>query len=186
MASLQDAETVRISKTLSYWLRHRPDDVDLKLNSNGWADVDGVLEALTKRGLPGDIDTLLAVVDTNDKQRFELSPDLALIRARQGHSLAVDLDLAPQSPGGPLYHGTVERFLASIMSKGLRKMGRAHVHLSPDIDTARKVGARRGRPLILVVDAPAMQAANYVFYLTANKVWLTDHVPPNFLRRQNS
>jgi putative RNA 2'-phosphotransferase len=183
MLSLQNAETVRISKTLSFWLRHRPEDAGLTLDAQGWTDIDALLAALSAHGLPGDIDTLLVVVEGNDKQRFEVTPDLAQIRARQGHSVPVELGLEPQTPPELLYHGTVERFLQTILTKGLTKMGRSHVHLSADIETARKVGARRGAPIVLVVEAAAMHAENHAFFLTANLVWLTDHVSPNYLRR---
>ena len=183
MVAIQTNQTIRMSKTLSYWLRHQPGAGRLTLDAHGWASVDGALAALAAQGLPNDIDTLLAVVESNDKQRFELTPDLTQIRARQGHSVPVALDLEPQAPPELLYHGTVERFLESILTKGLKKMGRNHVHLSPDIDTARKVGARRGAPVILIVEAQTMCAAQHVFYCTANGVWLTDHVPPNYLRR---
>ena len=183
MLALQNAETVRISKTLSFWLRHRPDDANLTLDEHGWSDIDALLAALTARGLPGDIDTLLAVVEDNDKQRFEVTPDLAKIRARQGHCVTIELSLEPKTPPDQLYHGTVERFLEPILTKGLTKMGRSHVHLTADIKTARKVGARRGAPVILIVEAAAMHAQNHAFFLAANDVWLTDHVSPNFLRR---
>jgi putative RNA 2'-phosphotransferase len=174
---------VRISKTLSYWLRHRPDEAGLALDPQGWTSLDAVLAALAQRGLAADIDTLLAVVEESDKQRFELTPDLSRIRARQGHSVAVELALAPTSPPETLYHGTVERFLDAIMQEGLRRMARHHVHLSPDAETAQRVGARRGRAVILVVDASSMREAGHLFFVTANAVWLTEHVPPQFLRR---
>jgi putative RNA 2'-phosphotransferase len=177
------AEHVRISKTLSYWLRHRPDKAGLDLDAQGWAPVDAVLEGLGQRGLPRDIDTLLAVVEGSDKQRFELAPDLSRIRARQGHSVAVELALAPTAPPDVLYHGTVQRVLEAIMQEGLRRMARHHVHLSPDAETARRVGARRGRAVILAVDAAAMSGAGHVFFVTGNGVWLTDAVPPQFLTR---
>lgn len=177
------ADHVRISKTLSLWLRHKPEKAGLTVDPSGWASLDAVLAALAVRGLPGDIDTLLAVVEQNDKQRFELSPDLAQIRARQGHSVAVDLALAPRTPPDALYHGTVERFLAAIMAEGLQKMKRHHVHLSPDLETARRVGARRGAPIILLVDAAAMTRDGCVFYLTGNGVWLTEHAPACYLSR---
>ncbi|MBL8538169.1 MAG: RNA 2'-phosphotransferase [Hyphomonadaceae bacterium] len=176
-------DLVRISKTLSLWLRHRPEVAELELDAQGWADVDAVLAALATRNLPGDIETLLHVVDDNDKQRFELTPDLARIRARQGHTVAVDLALTPATPPAELYHGTVERFAAAIEREGLRKMRRHHVHLSPDIETARRVGARRGAPIIFVVSAAAMHAEGAVFHVTENRVWLTDAVPPRFFRR---
>ena len=177
------ADHVRISKTLSRWLRHRPQSAGLKLDAQGWAEVDAVLAALAAAQLPGDFATLLDVVDQNDKQRFEFSSDLAQIRARQGHSVRVELGLAPTPPPGVLYHGTIEAFLEAIMAQGLKRMRRHHVHLSPDIETARRVGQRRGHAVILEIDAAAMQADGHVFCVTANKVWLTDSVPPRFLKR---
>jgi putative RNA 2'-phosphotransferase len=177
------ADLVRFSKTLSYWLRHRPDEAGLTLDTAGWTSVDDVLGALARAGLLADIDALLRVVEENDKQRFELSPDLQHIRARQGHSVAVELALAPATPPAVLYHGTVERFLDAIMAEGLRKMRRHHVHLSPTLDTAQRVGARRGRAIILEIDATAMSADGAVFFATENGVWLTESVAPRYLRR---
>jgi putative RNA 2'-phosphotransferase len=177
------ADHVKISKTLSYWLRHRPDAAGLALDPAGWTDVDCVLAALAREGLPHDIDTLLAVVEDNDKQRFALSPDLSRIRAQQGHSVDVALALEPRAPPATLYHGTVERFAPAILAEGLRKMKRQHVHLSADIETARKVGARRGAPLILAVDAAAMAAEGAHFFLSGNGVWLTEHAPARFITR---
>ena len=177
------ADHVRISKTLSYWLRHRPDDAALSLDAHGWAALDDVLAALARRGLADDIDTLLAVVEQNDKQRFELAPDLSAIRARQGHSIEIELALDPDEPPAELYHGTVERFIAPIMAQGLSKMKRHHVHLSRDVETAARVGARRGEAVILSVDARAMRSDGLSFFVTANGVWLTDHVAQRYLRR---
>lgn len=177
------ADQVRISKTLSYWLRHRPDEARLTLDAQGWASVDDVLAALGAARLPGDIDALLTVVEQSDKQRFELSADLSRIRARQGHSVSVELDLAPVAPPPVLYHGTVERFLDAILAEGLSKMRRHHVHLSPDLETAQRVGARRGKAIILEVNALAMHGDGNLFYVTENKVWLTDAAPPRYLRR---
>lgn len=176
-------DVVRISKTLSFWLRHKPGEGGLTLDAQGWTSVDDVLAALTREKLPGDIDTLLTVVDGNDKQRFELTPNLARIRARQGHSVAVELALQPTAPPALLYHGTVDRFLDAIMSGGLRKMARHHVHLSPDEETATRVGARRGKPVILAIDAAGMARDGHAFFVTENAVWLTDTVPTAYLRR---
>ncbi|MEQ1489422.1 MAG: RNA 2'-phosphotransferase [Terricaulis sp.] len=177
------ADHVRISKTLSYWLRHRPDEAGLTLDAQGWADVDSVLEALATARLPGDFTTLQDVVEQSDKQRYEFSTDLSQIRARQGHSISVDLDLLPATPPATLYHGTVEMFLEAIMAQGLSKMRRHHVHLSPDLETARRVGQRRGRAIILEINTAAMLTEGHVFYVTENAVWLTDSVPPRFLKR---
>lgn len=178
------ADHVRISKTLSYWLRHRPDEGDLTLDAQGWAQVDAVLAALSREHLPDDIDTLLSVVEQNDKQRFEMTADMSRMRARQGHSVEVALDLKPTTPPATLYHGTVERFLTPILAEGLSKMKRHHVHLSADIATAERVGARRGSAVVLIIDAVAMHARGAHFYVTGNGVWLTDHVSPEFLRRR--
>ena len=173
----------RISKRLSYWLRHRPGEGGLELDPNGWAPVEDVLAALGSAGLTDRLDELQSVVEGNDMQRFEFSPDGERIRARQGHSIDVDLDWPAAAPPETLYHGTVERFLAAILAEGLRPMKRHHVHLSPDVATARIVGARRGEAVILEIAAGAMAAAGHVFYLTGNGVWLTDAVEPRFIRR---
>ena len=174
-------DLVRLSKTLSYWLRHRPDAADLLLDAQGWTDVDAVLAALANQGLPADIDSLLHVVEANDKQRFELSPDLARIRARQGHSVPVDLDWPVVAPPELLFHGTVARALPAIRAEGLKSMRRHHVHLSPDRRTAERVGARRGAAVVLTVRAAELAATGQPFRLTANNVWLTGHVPPDFI-----
>jgi putative RNA 2'-phosphotransferase len=175
------ADHVAISKTLSYWLRHRPDEAALALDGQGWAEVEAVLAALARRGMPDDIDTLLDVVEYNDKQRFEVSSDLSRIRARQGRSIAVDLALTPATPPDLLYHGAPARSVAAILAEGLHKMRRHHVHLLPDVETAHKVGARRGRPAVFKVNAAALLLDGGVFYLTANGVWLTDAVAPRYL-----
>jgi putative RNA 2'-phosphotransferase len=165
-----------ISKRLSYWLRHRPDAAGLELDSAGWTDV-----AAVRRALGPDADRLAEVVATNDKQRFEFSTDGARIRARQGHSRAVELGWPRVDPPELLYHGTVERFLPAIRSEGLKPMNRHHVHLSPDRQTAAAVGARRGTPVVLVVQAGKLAASGQPFFLTANLVWLTERVPPEYL-----
>src|SRR5262245_6872263 len=130
---MADAD-IRISKTLSLWLRHRPQAAGLTLDAAGWTDVDAVLAAFAADGIDCDWDKVLPVVATNDRHRFELSADAARLRARQGHSVAVTLDWPRADPPEHLYHGTVERFLATILQEGLRPMRRHHVHLSPDAD----------------------------------------------------
>ncbi|ATQ44848.1 RNA 2'-phosphotransferase [Caulobacter mirabilis] len=169
-----------LSKTLSYWLRHRPDAGGLTLDAQGWASTDALLSALGREH-GADFDRLLTVVETNDKQRFEFSPDLEHIRARQGHSIDVELALEPTAPPAQLFHGTVDRFLDAIREGGLKKMRRHHVHLSPDVATAERVGARRGKPVILVVDAARMAADGHLFFVAGNGVWLTDAVPPDYI-----
>ena len=166
---------------MSYLLRHRPDEVGLKLDEGGWLDVDTLLEALKKSGASVTRPPLEEVVETSDKRRFAFSDDGSRIRASQGHSVDVDLKLKPQSPPERLYHGTVERSLPSIRTEGLVPQGRHHVHLSPDEVTAQVVGARRGKAIVLVVDAARMRTVGHAFYCSDNGVWLTDWVPPEFL-----
>jgi putative RNA 2'-phosphotransferase len=175
------SEDTRLSKTLSYWLRHRPNAAGLVLDAQGWADVGAVVAALARTGTPAGIDRLCTIVARNDKQRFELSPDGKRIRARQGHSVAVALDWPSVAPPGLLFHGTVGRNLDTILREGLRPMQRHHVHLSPDAETARRVGARRGIPVIVRVKARDLHAIGVPFFLTTNNVWLVEAVPPQFI-----
>jgi putative RNA 2'-phosphotransferase len=172
---------VAASKLLSFILRHRPDSVGLALDANGWAAVDVLLACLQASGHTVDRAVLERVVARNDKQRFAFSDDGTRIRASQGHSVAVDLALEPATPPALLYHGTASRFLKSILASGLRASGRHHVHLSADIETARRVGARHGFPVVLRVDARRMQADGIVFYRSDNGVWLTAVVLPRYL-----
>lgn len=173
--------TQKLSKLLSYWLRHAPDAGDLMLDSSGWAVVDTVRAALSREGV--DPSLLERTVAESDKQRFELSADGTRIRARQGHSIAVDLGWPITPPPDHLYHGTVERFLDAILSEGLKPMTRHNVHLSPDLETATRVGSRRGNPVILQVAAREMAREGSLFRLTSNGVWLADTVPPRFIVR---
>lgn len=173
--------TQKLSKLLSYWLRHAPEAGDLVLDASGWASVESVRALLTAEGI--DPSRLESTVAESDKQRFEISADGLSIRARQGHSIAVDLDWPVTSPPEYLYHGTVERFLDAILVGGLRPMARHHVHLSPDMETATRVGARRGVPVVLRVAAGQMADGGSVFRLSSNGVWLADAVPPQFIER---
>jgi putative RNA 2'-phosphotransferase len=174
---------VTVSKFLAKHLRHAPADLGLTLQPGGWTLVDDLLAASARAGFPIAYDELIECVETNDKQRFSFDGTGDLIRANQGHSVEVDLQLEQKVPPDVLYHGTVERFLASIMAEGLKKGKRHHVHLSADIDTARKVGARRGKPVILQVAARKMHEQGIIFFISANGVWLTDSVPAAFLVR---
>lgn len=171
----------RMSRFLSYVLRHRPDRIGLTLDSHGWVMVDDLLAALAAHKRPLSREQLTEIVQSNDKQRFAFSADGQRIRANQGHSLPVDLALPPTRPPDTLYHGTAVRHLPAIQQQGLRKRARHHVHLSPDAQTATAVGQRHGEPVVLLVDAQQMAAAGHLFYQTANGVWLTDHVPPAFI-----
>jgi putative RNA 2'-phosphotransferase len=175
------AMSLRISKFLSLVLRHDPARIGITLDEAGWTDVDALLAAAARHGVQLTRDELRALVAASDKQRFALSDDGARIRANQGHSVEVDLQLPPREPPAQLYHGTVEAALEGIRELGLLRGTRHHVHLSPDVATATKVGRRRGEPVILTIRAADMHAAGYAFFCSENGVWLTEHVPPRFI-----
>ncbi len=179
----RDLDLVRISKMLSKHLRHDPAGLGLELGPGGWVAVDDLLAAYARRGSPISRAVLAEVVAGSDKQRFAFDATGTKIRANQGHSVEVDLQLTAQEPPALLYHGTAEASVAAILREGLRKMSRHHVHLSRDIATAQRVGGRHGRPVVLVVDAAAMRAAGVAFYCSENGVWLVDEVAPAYLRR---
>jgi putative RNA 2'-phosphotransferase len=172
---------VRISKFLSLVLRHQPEKIGLSLNQSGWASVDQLIEASRSRGVEFTLEELQNVVASNYKNRFSLSEDGLWIRANQGHSIEVELGYSPTAPPEILYHGTAERFLTSIKQQGLIKGRRHHVHLSSDVDTATKVGRRHGQLVLLRIEAGLMYRDGFVFYLSANGVWLTDHAPVQYL-----
>ncbi|MEL6846780.1 MAG: RNA 2'-phosphotransferase, partial [Bacteroidota bacterium] len=165
------------SKFLALVLRHRPELIGIEPDAEGWVSVEDLLKQCKAHGRHLDLDLLEKVVNENDKQRFAFDESRQKIRASQGHSIKVALGYAPSVPPAQLYHGTATRFLKSIRQQGLQKRSRHHVHLSADRSTARNVGSRHGLPIILEIDAEAMQQAGFHFYLSENKVWLTDHVP---------
>lgn len=171
---------VRTSKFLSLVLRHEPEKIGLELDAQGWVSIDELL-AKAAGHLPLTAELLHEVVRTSDKQRFAISEDGTRIRANQGHSVPVELELAAQVPPEQLYHGTATRFLDSIRRHGLLRGERHHVHLSADTDTAVKVGVRHGQPVVLVVQAGDMHRAGHAFFRSDNGVWLVEHVPPSFL-----
>ena len=179
---MNEKDTVHLSKFLSLILRHQPGKVGIVLDEAGWVDVAELLGAMGRHGRVVSREQLLHVVETSDKKRFALSEDGLRIRASQGHSVGVELGYEPATPPDVLYHGTVERFIPSIRSTGLDKGKRHHVHLSRDVETATKVGGRRGEALVLAIDAAAMARDGVVFYVSANGVWLTDHVPARYIR----
>lgn len=176
-----DPKLTRLSKFISLVLRHQPGKIGLTLDSNGWAEVDELLLKANRFSFQFDRPTLEKIVAENDKKRFAFSPDGSKIRASQGHSISVDLQLEAVSPPGVLYHGTAEHSQQSILEKGLLPGSRQHVHLSKDIQTALTVGKRHGKPVIFQVDARAMEKDGHPFYLSANGVWLTGHVPVKYL-----
>lgn len=172
----------QISKFLSYVLRHHPESIGIQLDSEGWTDVEILLQQAQKHQRPLTRDVLQEVVATNSKKRFALSEDGTRIRALQGHSTAqVAIQYAPVQPPEVLYHGTATRFVDSIRAKGLLSGSRHHVHLSPDVATATQVGQRHGKPVVLTIQAEAMTQAGHLFYLSDNGVWLTAHVPTEFI-----
>jgi putative RNA 2'-phosphotransferase len=175
-------ETTRASKFLSLVLRHQPNAAGIVLDAAGWADVDALLAGCATAGRPLTLEQLERVVTTNEKKRFEFSPDGRRIRASQGHSLEVELDYAPQAPPELLYHGTATRFLDVIRAGGLRKMSRHHVHLSAEPDVTLQVGARHGTPALLTIRAGEMHRAGWTFFRSTNGVWLVDAVPVEFIK----
>lgn len=181
VGTMRPMDQVRVSKLLSKVLRHAPASACVALDRGGWVPVRELLAGLAARGTSLSRADLERVVAGSDKRRFELDEPGDRIRARQGHSVPVDLGLIPVPPPGVLFHGTPERNLPGILRTGLVRGRRHHVHLSPDVDTATRVGARRGRPVVLTVDAAAMAHDGHAFYLTSNGVWLTDAVPPHYL-----
>lgn len=177
---MQQERSVKVSKYLSKHLRHQPERIGLTLDEGGWVEIDTLIAAAAAHGFRVTRDELHHVVATNDKRRFAV--DGTRIRASQGHSIDVDLGLPPATPPPYLFHGTVARHLEAIRTEGLRPMNRHDVHLSPDRATATRVGARRGRPVVLSVDAAAMHRDGHVFHVSANGVWLTKAVPSRHLR----
>ncbi|MFF7310699.1 RNA 2'-phosphotransferase [Streptomyces sp. NPDC008137] len=177
---MDERRTVKVSKYLSKHLRHQPDRIGLDLDEGGWVEIDTLIAAAAAHGFRFTRDELDHVVTTNDKRRFAVEG--TRIRASQGHSVEVDLGLPSATPPAHLYHGTVARHLDAIRVEGLRPMNRHDVHLSPDRETATRVGARRGRPVVLTVDTAAMHRDGHVFRVSANGVWLTEAVPPRYLR----
>jgi len=176
-----DKEIIRTSKFLSLVLRHKPEQVGLKLDSAGWVGVTELLRTVNGHGVPLTLEQLNHIVATSDKKRFAFNDDGTRIRSSQGHSVKVDLQYAPKVPPELLYHGTATRFLDSIHDKGLLKMERHHVHLSAEKVVTVQVGARHGKPALLIIRAGDMHRAGHVFYRSANGVWLVEHVPPQFI-----
>jgi putative RNA 2'-phosphotransferase len=180
MMESDDRRTVKVSKYLSKHLRHQPELIGVTLDEGGWVEIDTLLAAAAAHGFRITRDELDRVVATNDKKRFAIEG--SRIRASQGHTIEVELALPEAAPPAYLYHGTVARNLDAIRAEGLRPMSRHDVHLSPDRETASQVGARRGRPVVLTVDAGAMHRDGHVFHVSANGVWLTKAVPSQYLR----
>jgi putative RNA 2'-phosphotransferase len=174
-------DPVELSKFLSFVLRHKPDSIGIALDSQGWVSVDDLIAKSHAAGTHFTREDLFYVVETSDKKRFSLSADVRLIRAAQGHSVAVDLGLIPREPPTVLFHGTATQFVAAILAEGLKPKSRQQVHLSADEATAKRVGQRHGKPTVLKVDALRMHQQGFKFVRADNGVWLTDLVPLEFL-----
>ena len=170
-----------ISKFISLVLRHRPEVIGLQLDENGWANVNELIQKINENGTAVDVDTINTVVETNDKKRFAFNEDKTMIRANQGHSIEVELNLNAVIPPDILYHGTAEKNMEIILKEGLKKQQRQHVHLSLQKEIAKAVGSRHGRPVVLTINSKAMVAAGFIFYLSENGVWLVDYVPVEYI-----
>lgn len=179
---MENKQIIRASKFLSKYLRHEPEALGLVLQPGGWVQVDDLLAACTKHNMRISREQLNTVVAENNKQRFSFDESGVRIRANQGHSTEVDLELQPVEPPPILYHGTAVKNVDSIQRSGLTKHARHHVHLSRDTATAHNVGSRHGKPIIFEVNAAAITSAGYCFYCSENGVWLTDEVPSEFLK----
>lgn len=178
-----EKELVTVSRFLSFALRHGPKKIGIQLDANGWARIDDLVKQSNRCGRRLSPELIRKVVAASDKQRFAISGDGIFIRANQGHSIAaIDVGLTSVKPPELLFHGTAQRFVASIKATGISKRSRNHVHLSADEATAVRIGLRHGEPVVLQISAHAMQAEGHKFYLSANGVWLTEHVPPRFIQ----
>jgi putative RNA 2'-phosphotransferase len=180
---MDEKQRKHASKFLSKYLRHNPEDIGLSLQLGGWVPVEDLLSACARAGLLLTRPDLEEIVITSDKHRFSFDDSGLRIRANQGHSAAVDLMLTPAEPPPVLYHGTGEPSVEAILRDGLKRMERHHVHLSADVEAARAVGCRHGKPTVLAIDAARMSAEGATFYRSANGVWLVDAVPPGRLKR---
>lgn len=178
---MDNKELTRSSKFLSLVLRHKPEKIGIVLDSAGWVSVSKLLKAINANNKHLTLIELKYIVESNDKKRFSFSEDKTKIRANQGHSVEINLELDECKPPSTLYHGTIQKFISSIYRDGLSKMNRHHVHLSDNIETAEKVGARRGKPVILVINTEQMYKDEFKFYISDNGVWLTNRVPPKYI-----
>ena len=179
---MKDEKFIKTSRYISLLLRHRPDIAGITLDEHGWAGVSELIQGVN-RTQPLTMEMLESIVETDNKQRYSFNEDKTLIRANQGHSIQVDVELERREPPEKLWHGTGEKYIESIEEKGLISKSRLYVHLSSDYETAVTVGQRHGKPVVYEVDAKKMYRDGHVFYLSVNKVWLTKYVPALYLRK---
>ena len=177
MAGKIKNDDVSLGRFISLVLRHDPESAGVTLDEHGWADVDGLIKGVCATGRKLDMETLERIVRENNKQRYSFNEDKTRIRANQGHSVDVDVQMQEAVPPDVLYHGTADRLLDDIREKGILKMSRRFVHLSKDMDTAEKVGARHGKPVVLVIDTAKMSADGYIFRISENGVWQSEDIP---------
>lgn len=174
----------KTSRFISMILRHRPEAVGISLDAHGWADVQALISGINRSGGHTiDMEILEEIVRTDEKQRYSFNNDHTKIRANQGHSIPVDVELEEKNPPDLLWHGTGEKYVPSIDARGLIPKGRLYVHLSSDRETARKVGGRHGKPVIYEIDCRKMKEDGYRFFLSANHIWLTKEVPAQYLKK---
>jgi putative RNA 2'-phosphotransferase len=178
---LSEKENQHFSKLLSFILRHHPESAGVELDANGWTDTSLLVKNINAREPGFNLEILQFIMSTNSKKRFGFNEDGSKIRANQGHSIEIQLQLPEREPPETLFHGTAEKNIPSILQTGLQKIERHHVHLSVDRETAKAVGARYGKPVVLTVQSGKMHSEGYKFYLSDNAVWLTEAVPPAFL-----
>ena len=172
------------SKFISLILRHKPETIGITLDEYGWADVKELIDGINhSEGNSLNMDLLEEIVRSDEKQRYSFNEDHTLIRANQGHSVPVDVELEEKTPPGVLWHGTGEKYVDSIDAQGLISKNRLYVHLSSDKETAKKVGSRHGRPVIYEIDCRQMTEDGYRFFESANHVWLTKNVPVKYLKK---
>lgn len=173
---------IKISKYLSAHLRHKPERIGLEIAVGGWVSVEELLKACGRDGFLITPQELEEVVENNDKKRFSFDSAGTMIRANQGHSISIDLQLKAVQPPEVLYHGTTASTVNAIVQTGVQKMSRHHVHLSQDIATAMIVGKRRGNPVVFEVNAAAMYQDGFEFFCSDNGVWLVDNIPVKYLK----
>lgn len=168
---------------ISLILRHKPETIGITLDEHGWAKTDELINGINNSGKFIDMNILEDIVENNNKKRYSFNEDKTLIRANQGHSIKVDVELTPTTPPDILYHGTAEKYIENILKNGIIHKSRLHVHLSKDIETATNVGSRHGTPVILEIDAKKMSEDGIVFYKSVNDVWLTDNIETKYFKR---
>ncbi len=171
-----------LSKFIALILRHKPESIGIELDEHGWANVNDLINGISKTHAI-DMELLEKIVAEDDKTRYSFNEDHSLIRANQGHSIPVDVELEKKLPPDSLWHGTGEKYVSSIERMGLIPKSRLYVHLSADVDTARKVGSRHGTPVIYTIDTKRMASDGFDFFQSVNGVWLTKQVPVEYLCR---